>query len=283
MIGGYTVILKVTTLVAVAALAGCGGSNDGSATNPTTDTPTTDTPTTDTTASAVVLDEFADGGGIARVSTTADGQTIVQTLIASDIVAGTNEINANGLPQTAVDLAGLTFDGSNQYGDFYSGNITINGITTFVDVYADSRTNVFAIGGLQEGEVYASLIGDAPSNIPSGSFIYNGTNFTSYRNGDFPEVGTFTMNVDFSAGTAALAGSTNTTTIGGTGIVVNTSNGTFTDGPNTVLTFTDSGFQKTYDALIDGSFHGSGATGVTGIYTDAGGTPEIVGLIAGSR
>ena len=273
----------IPVLTSAVFLSGCGGGGTsvGGGGGTFDELPTSEPDEVQT--SAIVLDEFGDGGGIARVSTTSDGQTIVQTLIASDIVVGTNEINANGLPQTAVDLAGLTFNRSNQYGDFYSGNITINGITTFVDVYEDSRTNVFAIGGLQEGEVYASLLGDAPSNIPSGSFIYNGTNFTSYRNGDFPEVGTFTMNVDFTAGTAALSGSTDTTAIGGTGIVVNTSNGTFTDGPNTVLTFTDSGFQTTYDALIDGSFHGSGATGVTGIYTDAGVTPEIVGLIAGSR
>ena len=273
----------------VVMLAACGGSGDGSATNPLQSAPaanpTPSAPAANPTPSApvggnsttlqpVVLQTFNDGAGIARISVQNNGETVIANVMAPNISSYTTD------PTGVIDLSGVNYVSSNSYGDLYAGTTTINGTTVDVVYYEDSSGQA-AIGYLEgNGTNVALALGYEVSNIPSGSYTYTGTNIIGYRDGSNFEDGTFAMRVNFNTGTASLTGSTNTSAIGGSGISVNTSDGTFS-GNNLTLTETTSGFTTT--ATIHGNFHGAGATGVTGLYSDNGATPIVAGAIAGTR
>tara|TARA_B110000503_G_C7109045_1_gene397261 strand:+ start:284 stop:1078 length:795 start_codon:yes stop_codon:yes gene_type:complete len=253
----------------LALLAACGGSNDGSATNPTTD-PTTVPTTTD----PVVLQTFGDGAGIARAKITQNGITMVANVMGANIQSYSPD------PTGVIDPSGVNFSGSNAYGDFYTGTTTINGTQVNILFYEDSSQEVAGAYLVGNGENAAIVLGNEVSNIPSGSYSYTGTNVIGLRDGSYLEDGTFAMNVNFTSSTASLTGSTASSSIGGSGISVNSSDGTFTSN-NLTLTETASGLSTT--ATIHGNFHGSGATGVTGLYTDNATTPTYAGAIAGTR
>lgn len=244
---------------ALALLAACGGSSDGSAANPTVSAPT-------------VLKVFSDGAGIARVEATENGTTLSANVMSADVQAYSPDM------LSAVDLSNVSFSSSNQYGSFYDGIITVNGLPAYLLIYQDDMGKVLLGYGETAYGNAAIAAGEKVSGIPTGTYVYNGTNVIGFRDGSYFEDGTFAMNVNFSTGTASLSGSTPNSTIGGTGISVNTSNGTFS-GSN--LTLSGNGLTST--ASIYGNFHGAGATGVTGLYADNGSNPVIAGAIAGTR
>ena len=193
-------------------------------------------------------------------------------------VMAANIQSYNTDPTGVIDPAGVTYSGSNAYGDYYAGTTTLNGVPVNVVFYEDNSGQVF-IGYLEgNGQNVALAGGYKVSNIPTGTYNYAGTNIIGFRDGSYFEEGTFAMGVDFANGTASLTGSTASSTIGGSGISVNTSNGTF-EGNN--LTLSGNGVSTT--ASIYGNFHGNGATGVTGLYADNGSTPIVAGAIAGTR
>lgn len=253
-------ILRMRTLLSVPALgflAACGGGSDGSATNPIQSTPT-------------VLNTFNDGSGVAYV-TNSDG-TLTATIISPDV----NNLQSADAP-VAFDFAGLSFDGSNQYGDFYSGETTINGTPVYIEYFQDANGPVAIAYAESGGENFLMALGEKALNMPSGTYDYYGTNIIGLRNGSFAENGTFAMTVNFDTGQAAVTGQTPLSTVGGS-LAVNTSAGTF-QGSNLTL-----GFDGTnYSGSMYGNFHGGGAAGVTGIYHDNGGDPLFTGAIAGTR
>lgn len=253
-------IIAASFILSTLSACGGGGSGGGSVSSgPSNPAPT-------------VLKTFGDGAGIARAEITANGQTVTANVMAGDI----NNYNTD--PTGVIDPSGISFSGSNQYGNFYSGRTTLNGITVDVVYYEDSGGDTF-IGYLEGNGTNAALAGGyKASNMPSGVYNYAGTNIIGFRDGSYFEEGTFAMAVDFTNGTAGLTGSTATSTISGQGIQVNTSNGTFS-GNNLTL----SGNGVSTSASIYGNFHGSGATGVTGLYADNGNTPIVAGAIAGRR
>ena len=260
----------------LALLAACGGSSDGSSTNPTTTNPTTTDPTTTdpTTTNPVVLQTFGDGAGIARAKITQNGTMIVANVMEYNIGSYSPD------PTDVIDPSGVNFTGSNAHGDFYNGTTTINGKQVNVLYYEDSSQEVAGAYLVGNGEDFLIVFGNEVSNIPSGSYSYTGTNVIGLRDGSYSEEGTFAMNVNFTSSTASLTGSTASSSIGGSGISINSSDGTFTSN-NLTLTEIASGLNTT--ATIHGNFHGSGATGVTGIYTDNATTPTYAGVIAGTR
>lgn len=245
----------------LALLAACVGSSDGSSTNPTTTNP-------------VVLQTFGDGAGIARAKITQNGTTIVANVMGANIQSYSPD------PTGVIDPSGVTYTSSNAYGDFYSGTTTINGTQVNVLYYEDNSQQVAGAYLVGNGENAAIVLGNEVSNIPSGSYSYTGTNVIGLRDGSYLEDGTFAMNVNFTSSTASLTGSTASSSIDGSGISVNSSDGTFTSN-NLTLTENVSGLSTT--ATIHGNFHGSGATGVTGLYTDNATTPTIAGAIVGTR
>lgn len=251
----------------LAMLAACGGSSDGSATNPVQSAPST-------TTDIVVLQTFGDGAGIARVKTTQNGTTMVGNVMGANIQSYSTDSTG------VIDPSGVNYTASNAYGDFYSGTSTINGTQVNVLYYEDSSQQVGGAYLVGNGVNAVTVIGNEVSNIPSGSYFYTGTNVIGLRDGSYLEDGTFAMNVNFTSSTASLTGSTASSSIGGSGISVNSSDGTFTSN-NLTLTETASGLSTT--ATIHGNFHGSGATGVTGLYTDNATTPTYAGAIVGTR
>ena len=254
---------KLMIIPAILTVAACGGGGGGGETS-VTNGRSNPTPT--------VLKTFGDGAGIARAEITTNGQTVSANVMAGDI----NNYNTD--PTGVIDPSSVNYSGSNQYGDFYAGTTTLNGITVDVVYYEDDAGETF-IGYLEGNGTNAALAGGYKvSNIPSGTYNYAGTNIIGFRDGSYFEEGTFAMAVDFTNGTAGLTGSTNSSTISGQGIQVNTANGTFSSNN---LTLSGNGLSSS--ASIYGNFHGSGATGVTGLYADNGNVPVVAGAIAGRR
>lgn len=254
----------VLSLSAIALLTACGGSGDGSSSNPVAAPPT-------------VLSTFGDGAGVARATATENGVTVVGHIMAADI--GNYELDYS----VAFDASGLSFQGSNAYGNSYDGYVTVNGSPLYLWIFEDNSGEVVMAYAANQYENRALVGGELVSNIPSGTYIYNGTNVIGLRDGSYFEDGTFAMNVNFTAGTASLTGSTASSTIGGTGIAVNTSTGNFS-GTNLTLSANDGVNTYNLPAAIHGSFHGNGATAVTGLYYDTfSSTPVIAGGVVGTR
>jgi hypothetical protein len=261
----------IPVIALVTSLSACGGSSDGSAVNPT-QPPSPSVPAD----RATVLETFDDGSGVLRSVTTADGFTFVINGITPSVQAAVNSINS-GAPAT-VDLINEQFSSSNAYGEFYTGQIIVNGEVVNGVGYADYNgiVSIVYLEGI-DGTVLAAG-GEKVSNIPSGTYIYNGTNVIGNRDGSYAEQGTFAMGVDFNTGQASINGSTATSTIESSNISVNNSNGTFSSNNVTI------GINGTpTPGTISGNFHGNEAIGVTGVYHDNGGNPVVAGAIAGTR
>jgi len=254
----------VLSLSAIALLTACGGSGDGRSSNPVAPPPT-------------VLSTFGDGAGVARATATENGLSLVAHVMAADIQNFALDYSV------AFDTSGVTYQGSNAYGNSYDGYVTANGVQLYLWVFEDNTGEVVMAYASSQYENRALVGGEMVSNIPSGTYVYNGTNIIGLRDGSYFEDGTFAMNVNFGTGTASLSGSTASSTIGGTGISVNTSTGNFS-GTNLTLTANDGVNSYNIPATIHGSFHGAGATAVSGLYYDTfSSTPVIAGGIVGTR
>lgn len=245
-------ILLVTCL---AFLAGCTSSIDDSASNP------------------IVLQTFGDDAGIARATITEDGITKVAIVTEGNIVLYSPD------PTDLIDSNGLVITSSNAYGDFYGGTLTINDTLFNVVYYEDSTQQVAGAYLVGSSEGSAIVYGNEVSNIPSGSYSYTGTNIVGLRDGSYIEYGTFIMGVNFTSSTASLSATTENSSIVGE-ISINSSDGTFTSNN---LNWNETISNNSGTATINGNFHGSGATGVTGMYTDNEATPTYTGAIIGTR
>ena len=252
---------KLAILPAIVVVSACsgggGGSNVGSSGTP----------------SVEVLETFSDGSGVARVT---DGSGDVNV---TGNVLGAN-INSYQIdPNSVADLSSLSYDFSNAFGDFYRGPITINGTRVDAIAFEDNATGAVAL--YAENSLNNALVvaGEEITSTPAGTFTYQGTNLYGNRDGSDIAYGTFTLEADFNNGTGALSGSTPRSTIGGD-INIDTSTGEFSGNS---LSLTDDLRITTGSARINGNFHGSGATGVTGIYTENAANPSTAGAIVGSR
>lgn len=249
----------LATTTAILALAACGGGSSTLSNSPT--------------IQPTVLKTFTDGAGVARFSLTQNNLPMTFTVMGADIQ--TTQVD----PTSVADISSMTLTGSNQYGDLYAGPVTTNGVTTNAIAFGDTSSGAVIVYGQSANANALAVGGGTVSNIPSGVFTFNGTNFIGYRDGSYFESGTFAMGVDFSNGNGNLTGSTTNSSIGGT-IQVNSSNGTFSSS-SLALTDTFNNVQTT--ASINGNFHNNGATGVSGIYYDNGSNPFVAGAIAGRR
>ena len=239
----------------LALLAACGGSSDGSSTNPTTTNP------------VVLLQTFGDGTTKLRTRRPGSGKTFISMV--------SNELTDN--------IATQGYVRSNNYGDFHLAAATTGGTPVYGFYYNDFSEPVDLMYLTGNGKAFVGVSGSDVSNIPSGSYSYTGTNIIGVRGTDAVNLGYFTMNVNFTSGTASLAGSTfngstPSSSIAGSGISINSSDGTFTSNDLTLITPSSNN-----SATIHGNFHGSGATGVTALYTDNARTPVFVGAIVGTR
>jgi hypothetical protein len=257
---------RVSALALTILVSGCGGSSDGTAVNPTQPPPDR----------AVVLETFADGSGVFRSVTTADGFTFVANGIAPDVQTAVSQINS-GAP-AATNIINQQFDSSNAYGSFYTGRINVNGVVLNAIAYADYYGIVTMVYAEGLGQNVLLSGGEQVSNIPSGTYNYTGTNIIANRDGSYGEQGTFAMGVNFNTGQASISGITPSSTIDSSNISVDNANGTFSSD-DVRIGINGSPTQGT----ISGNFHGNGAIGVTGVYHDNLGSPTVIGAIAGTR
>ena len=257
-----TFSIKISlSAITLAVLAGCGSSNP--------------TVTQIESRSATTVTVFSDGSGVARDIS----EDVAMVIMTGDIQSGVNNANSSGDDVNAVDVSNVSYRSSNTFGQYSSGSATINGNAVDLEVYESFSGGVYIV---YAGSSSGSLImagGNPVSNIPTGSFTYTGNNILGNRDSSYSEDGSFSMNVNFSTGNAAISGSTANSTFGGNGISVNTSDGTFHDSGITMSVNGD----PSVPATITGQFNGDGATGVTGMYHDNSSNPLTVGIFAGER
>ena len=130
-----------------------------------------------------------------------------------------------------------------------------------------SETNALLVNGTQL------------TNIPTGTFQYQGTMATALRNvnNPQPQLGTFTLNANFSNSSFTINGNTLSDSISGSGVLNNTS-GTLNSNSLSMVT---SGTNRT--ATLYGQFHGDAAGSVSGAFHSNEANPRFGGFIVGSR
>lgn len=259
----------MTIIPLVLAVSGCGGSGGNSSSELEPVVVVEEVPTN------TVLRRFADGSVISRATLVENRQRYV--------IHYFSPVDAEFDPSVVTNLA--EFDGdisyfdSNEYGDFYDGTITIDGEVVEVGVYEDNEQENAMAYFSAGNELFVFAGGAQATNLPSGLYTYRGTNVVGARDTDWLELGTFTMDVDFTNGLASINANSDTTILTGNNISINTADGTFS---NSNLTLEDTFYETTASTSIEGSFTGNGATGVTGVYTTTEEEP-VVGAIVGRR
>ena len=145
--------------------------------------------------------------------------------------------------------------------------------------YLDSVSRVLFVHIDVMPEGLTLVMGETLENIPTGDFQYNGFNGlidnsnlrTSY------EYGTFNMSVDFSIGWGTISASTANSQLVGS-YIVDTDDGSIF-GSDLTLTINNS---RSKSSSFYGSFHGDGATTVSGVYHENEPNPEYQGVIVGT-
>lgn len=259
--------------VSAVLLGGCGGGG---------------TSTTLPVATAAVLETFGDGGGVIRVTEPDADPSLAVSAISSSTGATVRTVriaNANSAAAAfnesdfLVDFDDLNVFLTDSLGDYYSGTATIAGQTATISAFKDRTAGTTIISAYDGSDKTVIASGTAVSNIPSGTYTYNGTNLVARMDNSWQARGTFTMNVDFGAGTGTLSGnSTGTVTSINGSVSINTTTGEYSGTGLTIVSP-----DGTTNAKIYGSFHGNGATGVSGIYFEDATTPLINGAIVGAR
>jgi hypothetical protein len=276
--------MKCNAIIAISTvtlLAACGGGSSGTSNNPTSpNTPrpviiSEDNPTTTFTTVKV----FTDQAGVAR-GVSSDG---VQGYVIVPDVALTVS-TANSL--TGGDLANVQVSEFpilqvlNSNANLRQGALTVEGVVLNVTAIEDLGGEAVAFFMEVPGETNALVVnGTEPTNIPTGTFQYQGTMGTALRNPNnpLPQLGTFTLNANFSNSSFTVNGSTLSDTISGSGVLNNTS-GTLNSNNLSMVT---SGTNRT--ATLYGQFHGNAAGSVSGAFHSNEANPIFGGFIVGSR
>lgn len=258
----YNASLAVFSCVLLAA---CGGGGSGV--------------TNDPSVSFSTVKAFSDNAGVARI-VSSDG--IQGYVIVPDValtVSTANSLSADDLANVQVsDFQVVQVLNSNA--NLRQGAITVEGVVLNITAVEDLGREAAAF--VMEIPDYANALivnGTQPTNIPAGTYQYQGTLGTGVRNVNNiqPELGTFTLNANFSEQSFSINGSTLSDSLSGSG-VINNSSGTI-NANNLVLT--TSGNNRT--ASLYGQFHGNAASSVSGVLHSNENNPNYAGFIVGSR
>lgn len=252
-------IFKIISLVAVAALAGCGGSNDGSATNPTTEG----------NDGLTTLKTYSDGSGFVGFRQTVNGTQYSGIILGGD-VATTSYASFGSGNLAAINLVRVVSIQSTAKGEYYSGIATIDNVQREVYLYkADNGEAYYMVGDSCIGPCIGAY-GVAPTDIPSGTWIYSG-DFIAVGEGEPLSsdnvTGTFTMSANFTSETADFSASNpdGSFVLSSNNATINTSTGTFNGTGSAISPGSAGGSGNEWDIDLYGSFHGAGATSVSGV------------------
>lgn len=243
-------------LSAVVVLTGCGGSG-GEATSDFSP------------ANLSILWESPRGTGFGLIRARSDVQSGV--ILVEDVKNG--DFGAYSIEVVQIISTQTNMDGS------ISGEFLVRSsdgeISSVLGTFYDAQAALYQSGTGSEAITVAS--GTNPQNLPIGSYNYEGTarSFYIYDGFIYEENGRFELDVQFSSGTAQLTANTDESRYINDNLIVSTtgeisgSNGAFTvyagDG-STVL-------ENRY-INFDGTFHGRGATHVSGIAVGGASTTD---------
>ena len=242
----------------VSIVSSCGGGSGG----------------TTATLSATALTVFNDGAGVGRVVNSSGSEFVY---IAPNIVADVNAVN-NSDSVTSVDVTLYPIVSQSNGYNLRQGTLTSDGFTANVIVAEKIGAGNASIAYIYDSTNDALAAGGGSySNAPSGSHSYNGLYVAGGRYSSFAEIGSLSMNANFSNNTFSINGISSNSSLTGSGFI-DPSNGRIS-GAN--LTFTRSG--SSYGATTMGNLTGDGATDVSGVFYTNDTNPDYAGAYAGSR
>ena len=267
-------MLKVIAVVVVASLAACGGSNDGSATNPT-----------ENIDGLTALETYSDGSGFVGFRQTVNGTQYSGTILSGDVAT------ASYASSGTANLDNVASIQSTAKGEYYSAIATVNNVQREVYVYvADNGEASYMVAESCIGPCIAAY-GVAPTDLPSGTWTYQG-DFIAVGEGtvDLSDsaLGTFTMSADFTSKTADFSASipSGKLLVLSNNATINTATGTFNGTGSAVSPGSAGGSGNEWDIDLYGSFHGAGATSVSGVASSnlqtVIGPENIVGHVNGA-
>lgn len=211
------------------------------------------------------------------------GKEVEDTETRSFIAAVTSEDALNKLyisdETSPISIVSTSYYGQNSTGTFTDVTFNIGTERASAYFYLDEQNNeevdirlVFTDGT----NILAT--GDELTSLPKGRFTYEGGNMIERRG--YVQTGSFSMDVDFDNSNASLSANTSNYNIGANNIIIDTKDGTFSsDALEIANPYTM--FQNYWTGQLDGTFTGSGATGVVATYTSDDGS--ILGGLAGVR
>ena len=253
-------IKSILCLFALGAVSACGGGGGTSL------------------SKAEIITKRPDGTGAVRGYVQTPYGNVSTIALTADVDAEVAEFNNHDGTQVA-DIRNISYWKSDTYSDYYRAEAVIGGELIDITLLYNKRdSTTFGLYGESSTTNGAAVAGLQASNMPSGLHVYTGSNIIANRDGSNMQFGTFSMGVNFNTKTASINGSTTSSSIDATGIVVNTSNGTFHTSNATTRVH-----GVPASATLSGLFHGNGATSVTGVYYPNYDSPATSGAIIGSR
>ena len=229
--------------------------------------------------------------GIERLTTTFGDQTIVANVLREGISEELSEEDIANYVGGIAEVAEAMITGETiEHGDGEGAFIGFGGITP--DSEAEGIIGAMYTQGSDEDMVGVAIVpgiigesfmviasGTEVSNIPTaGEFSYEGSNFMTNLGEDEidGDYGTFEASVNFATGKGVIdLDFENKPVMIDGDFNVDTATGIFVGDD---LEINSMGGVNT--ATIHGNFHGDGATGMTGIYTDNVAEPNFIGAIA---
>jgi len=236
--------------------------------------------------------EVAQDIGIERLTTTFGGQTIVANVMREGI---SEELPAGFIGEYVSGIAADILNGDAiEYGDgegFLMGGEILDGeiIDTSRAYYVSGTDeNMVGVGIFAGMEAENSLMiiaaGTEVSAMPAtGEFNYEGANFAigiSEEDDMDGGIGSFEATVNFATGKGSIGLDFENIPVNIDGdFTVDTATGIFVGDDLAINTLGGS----VDTATIHGNFHGEGASGMTGIYTNNIAEPDFIGAIAGQQ
>jgi hypothetical protein len=260
-------ILNAIALLSSILLTACGGGGSS---------------TPQSTLSASVLTTLSDSQGVARITDTGKVGLIYAPQI-STFTQAMNQAAQQGSSSTLanVDPANFPIISTTATTKTRRGTFTSDGVAYNITALSNNLTN--NAGGIYiELPGYADMImvlGDSLSAVPTGvTHTYVGVLTQNPRSVVAPgQIGTFSMNVNYSSRTFTINGSTTSAVLSGSG-VVDVSTGLYASSN---MTFSVNG--TSYTATLYGNLNGVSANSVSGVFYTNDQVPDYAGSFIGSR